>query len=52
MKTLLHNFVARSFNSDAGGVVVIAVITPPLPRDGDTARMAIQVNAVNLIEIG
>ena len=32
-------------------VVVVVVITPPLPRDGGTARTAIQVHAVNLIEI-
>ena len=32
-------------------VVVVVVITPPLPRDGGTARTAIQVYAVNLIEI-
>ena len=31
-----------------GGVVVI---TPPLPRDGGTARTAIHVHTVNLIEI-
>ena len=31
--------------------VVVVVITPPLPRDGGTARTAIQVHAVNLIEI-
>ena len=31
--------------------VVVVVITPPLPRDGGTARTAIQVQAVNLIEI-
>ena len=27
------------------------VVTPPLPRDGGTARTAIQVHAVNLIDI-
>ena len=32
-------------------VVVVVVITPPLPRDRGTARMALQVHAVNLIEI-
>ena len=32
-------------------VVVVVVITPPLPRDRGTARTAIQVHAVNLIEI-
>ena len=32
--------------------LVIVVITPPLPWDGDMARTAIQVHAVNLIEIG
>ena len=29
-------------------VVVVVVITPPLSRDGVTARTAIQVHAVNL----
>ena len=32
-------------------IVVVAVITPPLPRDGGTTQTAIQVHAVNLIEI-
>ena len=32
--------------------VVVVVVTPPLPRDGGTTRTAIQVNAVNLIELG
>ena len=32
-------------------VVVVVVLTPPLPRDGGMARTAIQVHAVNLIEI-
>ena len=32
-------------------VVVVVVITPSLPRDGGTARSAIQIHAVNLIEI-
>ena len=31
---------------------VVVVITPPLSRDGGTARTAIQVHAVNLTEIG
>ena len=31
--------------------VVVVVITPPLPRDGGTAPTAMQVHAVNLIEI-
>ena len=30
---------------------VVVVTTPPLPRDGDTARTAIQIHAVNLIKI-
>ena len=34
-----------------GIVVVVVVITPPLPRDGGTARTAIQAHAVNLIGI-
>ena len=33
------------------GVVVVVLITPPLARDGGTTRTAIQVPAVNLIEI-
>ena len=32
-------------------VVVVVVTTPPLPRDGGTERTAIQVHAVNLIEL-
>ena len=32
-------------------VVVVVVITSPLPRDEGMARTAIQVHAVNLIEI-
>ena len=32
-------------------ICVVVVITPPFPRDGGTARTAIQVHAVNLIEI-
>ena len=32
-------------------LVVVVVITPLLPRDGGTARTAIQVYAVNLIEL-
>ena len=32
-------------------VAAVVVITPPLHRDGGTARTAIQVYAVNLIEI-
>ena len=31
--------------------LVVIVITPPLLRDGVTARMEIRVHAVNLIEI-
>ena len=34
------------------GNCCLFVVTPPLPRDGGTARTAIQVHAVNLIEIG
>ena len=30
---------------------VVVVITPPLPRDGSTARTATQMHAINLIEI-
>ena len=32
-------------------VVVVVVITPTCPRDGGAARTAIQVHAVNPIEI-
>ena len=32
-------------------VVVVVLITPPLPQDGGMARTAIQVHAVNIIEI-
>ena len=32
-------------------IEVVVVITTPLSRNGDTARTAIQVHAVNLIEI-
>ena len=32
--------------------VVVVVITPPLPRDGGTARTGIRVHAVNLFELG
>ena len=39
----------RKINSSKN-VVVVVVITPPLPRDGGTARTAIQVIAVNLFE--
>ena len=31
--------------------VCLFMVIPPLPRDGGTARTAIQVHAVNLIEI-
>ena len=31
--------------------VCVCVFTPPLPRNGGKARTAIQVHAVNLIEI-
>ena len=31
--------------------MILFVVTPPLPRDGGTARTAIQVHAINLIEI-
>ena len=35
-----------------GSTVVVVVVTPSLPRDGGTARTAIHVYAVSLIEIG
>ena len=31
--------------------VVVVLVAPPFPRDGGTARTAIQVHAINLIEI-
>ena len=31
---------------------VVVVVTPPLLRDGGKARTAIQVHAINLIELG
>ena len=31
--------------------VIVVVITPSFPQDGGTARTAIQVHAVNLVEI-
>ena len=45
------NFELLVFGFEVVVVVVVVVITPPLPRDGGTARTAIQVHAVNLIEI-
>ena len=36
---------------NSGVVVVVVVITPPLARDKGTTRTAIQVPAVNPIEI-
>ena len=33
-------------------VVVVVVITPPLPRDGGTARTAMKIHAVNLVKLG
>ena len=38
--------------ADEAGVVVVVVVRPSLPRDRGTARTAIQVHAVNLIELG
>ena len=35
----------NSSNDDEEEGVVVFVITPPLPRDGGTARTAIQVHA-------
>ena len=32
-------------------VFVVVVVTPSLPRDGGTKRKAIQVRAINVIEI-
>ena len=39
-----------NFSGDST-VVVVVIIIPCLPRDGGSARTAIQVHAVNLIEI-
>ena len=33
-------------------VVALVVVTPPFPRDRDTAQTAILVHAVDLIELG
>ena len=46
-----HNLAERS-QSKTPVVVVVVVVTPLLPRDGGTARTAIQVHVVNLIELG
>ena len=35
-----------------GSTVVVVVVTPSLPQDGGTARKAIHVYAVSLIELG
>ena len=32
--------------------IAVVVVTPPLPRDGGTARPVIHVHDVNLIEFG
>ena len=45
------NFTKVSFQSAALLSVCLFVVTPPLPRNGGTAYTAIQVYAVNLIEI-
>ena len=39
-------------NEQVERCVVVIVVTPFLPRDGGTARTAIQVHAVNPIEVG
>ena len=46
---MLH--AAEPFERSTVVVVVVVVITPPLPQNGGTARTAIQVHVVNLIEI-
>ena len=46
-----HLFRVGRQRENSEYVVVVVVITPPLPWDGGTARTAIQVYAVNLIEI-
>ena len=40
------------YKNNADTLVVVVVTTPPLPRDGGTARTAIQVHAVNLTKLG
>ena len=47
----LHHFFDGVLGNFHVVVVVVEVITPPLPRDGGTVRTANQVHAVNLIEI-
>ena len=42
-----HNFIQISVI-----VIVVVVVSLPLTRDGGTASTAIQVHAVNLIELG
>ena len=44
MKTVKHDICA-------GLKIVVVVVNLPLPRDRDTARTAIPIHAVNLIEI-
>ena len=45
-------YLATEMHSIAHIYLVVVVVTPPLPRDGSTARTVIQVYAVNLIELG
>ena len=40
-----------SVSTEEFALVVVVVVTPPFPRDGGTARTAIKVHAVNLIEL-
>ena len=43
--------IARKHSAVRSGTTLLVVL-PPLPRDGGTARTAILVHAVNLIELG
>ena len=47
----MYIFSSSNSPSSNSSVVVVVVVTPPLPRDGGSARTAIQVHAVNLIEV-
>ena len=45
-----HELMCSSSAVIQVSVVVVVVITPPLPQNRGTARTAIKVHAVNLIE--
>ena len=51
-ETILKLYKAyNNFYLDSLRSVVLVVIAPSLPRDGGTARTAIQVHAINLFKI-